>query len=137
MNPSTIEDFNALEYVITIHPKESGYLLHLQELHLFVQHENLEIAHAELAQAKCAVMENYFRAGKSSKIPLPAEMVENQELKKSLMPFFIKLGAFALVGVLLVSAANISLSYSLQQAPKAIAQKAARVALKNFGATLE
>jgi hypothetical protein len=131
MSPSTIEDFNALEYVITIHPKESGYLVHLQELHLFVQHENLEIAHAELAQAKCAVMEKYFRAGISSKIPLPAEVVENQELKKIFNALFYQ------TGVLLVSAANISLSYSLQQAPKAIAQKAARVALKNFGATLE
>ena len=44
---------------------------------------------------------------------------------------------FALVCVLLISAANISLTYSLQQAPKKIAQKAARGALLNFSTTFE
>ena len=137
MNPSTIEDFNNLEYGITIHRNNGDFLLHVPELHLFAQNADLKMAHVELEQAKRTVFENYFNAEKSGKIPLPLKLVESQELKKSLAPFFIKLGAFALVGVLLISAANISLTYSLQQAPKAIAQKAARAALKNFGATLE
>ena len=137
MNPSTIEDFNNLEYNVTIHRNNGYFLLHLPELHLFAQNADLKTAYIDLEQAKRALLKNYFKAGKTSKIPLPSKLVENQDLKKSLAPFFIKLSAFALAGVLLISAANISLTYSLQQAPKAIAQKAARAALKNFGATLE
>jgi hypothetical protein len=137
MTPTTIEEFESLNYRITLHQNDNGYLLHLPELHLFAEDSQIEAAYDKLMTAKIGVLKNYFEAEKSSKIPLPSEQAEMTQLKKSLMPFAIKLGAFALVGVFLISAANISLTYSLQQAPKAIAQKAARAALQNFGQTLE
>jgi hypothetical protein len=137
MAPSTIEDYLTLDYNVTIHRREDAFLLHLPELSLFAEDGDLTTAHNDLENAKRSLMENYFASGNSAKIPLPTQIAEMQILKKSLTPFFIKLGSFALIGVLLISAANISLTYSLQQAPKAIAQKAAKAALKNFGATLE
>ena len=80
---------------------------------------------------------SYFESDKVDQIPLASNQAEANHLKKTLMPFFIKLGAFALVSMLLISGANITLTYSLQQAPKKIAQKAVKVAMKNFGSTLE
>ena len=137
MQPFTIEYLNDQEYDITIHRTDDEFLLHLPELNLFGQNKDLKKAHKNLEQAKQNLFESYLKAGKSSQIPLPKNMTERENLKKSLAPFFIKLGAFALVSVLLISAANISLTYALQQAPRKIAQKAARAAIQNFGITLE
>ena len=134
---SNIEDFLRLEYSVTIHRRKNGFLLHLPDLHLFNENESLMVAHDNLELAKRKLIESFFAIGNSEKIPLPKHIAEKQDLKKSLTPFFIKLGAFALIGVLLISAANISLTYSLQQAPQIIAQKAGKAAITNFGTTLE
>ena len=137
MSTTTINEIMKLNYNISMHRYNDEFLLHLPELHLFAQNKDLKVAYLDLEQAKRNLFEDYIKAGKSGNIPMPREFEEKEELKKSLIPFFIKLGAFALVCVLVVSAANISLTYALQQAPKKIAQKAARGALQNFGATLE
>ena len=131
------KDFNGLKYDITIHRNRDGFLLHIAELNLFAQNPDLQSAYAELEIEKEKLFRNYFASQKQDQIPLPTQTVKNQFLKDTLTPFFIKLGAFALVGVLLISAANISLTYSLQHAPKRIAQKAAQAVLKDFGKTLE
>jgi len=137
MTQMTPEDYNSLDYEVTIHRKDNGYLLHLEELHLFAADQSLEAAYNKLRDAKDESLARYHALDLVHQIPLPVKLAEKEALKKSLMPFMIKLGAFALVAVLLITAANISLTYSLQQAPKKIAQKAGRAAIKNFGTTLE
>ena len=137
MSASNLDEIIKLNYNISIHRYDSEFLLHLSELNLFAQNKDLKIAYKDLEQSKSNLLENYFKVGKTTNIPLPREYKEREDLKLTLIPFFIKLGAFALVCVLLISAANISLTYSLQQAPKKIAQKAARGALLNFSTTFE
>ena len=137
MKLQKLEDFNGLKYDITIHRNRDGFLLHIAELHLFAQNPDLQSAYAELETEKEKLFRSYFDSGKQDQIPLPTQTVKNKLLQDTLTPYFIKLGAFALVGVLLISAANISLTYSLQHAPKRIAQKAAQAVLKDFGSTLE
>ena len=137
MSLSNIEDFLKLEYSVIIHRRNNSFLLHLPDLHLFTENESLAVAYDNLELAKRNLIDSFFAIGNSEKIPLPKYIAEKQDLKKSLTPFFIKLGAFAVTGVLLISAANISFNYSLQQGPKILAQRAGKAAVNDFGATLD
>lgn len=72
-----------------------------------------------------------------SNMRLPAEMSERSHLKKALTPFLIKAAVVALVGAILVGTAHVSILYALQEAPRSMALKAGRSAIKRFVSGLE
>ncbi len=54
-----------------------------------------------------------------------------------MIPFLIKAAVVAVIGAIFIGVANLTVIYTLQTAPGKLASRAARVAVKNFGAAFE
>ena len=121
-----------LPYIVEAEKREGCYFLIIPELSLVVSSKDISIAFEELERAKCDLFEKYRVLGRLSDLPGPKKIVARAEIKKNLTPFFIKAATVALLGAMLIAAANISIIYTLQTSPRKLALYANRVFTKNF-----
>lgn len=126
-----------LPYIVEVEKREGYYFLIIPELSLVVSSEDISTAFEELESAKCVLFEKHRALGRLTDLPGPKKNVERAELKKNLTPFFIKAATVALVGAMLITAANISIIYTLQTSPKKLALYANRVFTKNIAKEFE
>lgn len=126
-----------LPYIVEVEKREGCYFLIIPELSLVISSEDISTAYEELEHAKCVLFEKHQVMGRLSDLPSPKKNVERAKLKKKLTPFFIKAATVALVGAMLIAAANISIIYTLQTSPKKLALYANRVFTKNFAKEFE
>lgn len=124
-------------YTVHLNRMDGRYFLHIRELNLIVEDDDLTAAYDELERRKRDVIDKFVRLGREREIPQPEEAKTRSETRKALTPFFIKAAVVALVGGLLVATANISIIYTLQTAPRHLAVYANRVFVRNFAREFE
>jgi len=106
-------------------------------LNLVVSSEDVAGGFEKLDRARRELFEHHEALGRIDGLSPPRRQTERTELKRQLIPFFIKTAAVALVGALLIAAANISIIYTLQTAPQHLALYANRVFIRNFANEFE
>ena len=128
-----------LEYVYKVEVEKRGreYVLYMHDLNLISVSGNLSDGYAELEAEKEKLINQHYAFNRLNALPPPKSVVEQKLLIKSLFPFMIKAGIFAVVGGLLIAIANVSLTYTLQSAPKKLALRAGRLAVTNFAQSFE
>ncbi len=117
-------------YTVQLTQADGRYWMEIPELHLLVEGGSVAEAHEILDAEKRRYFQSRLRAGKV--VPAPGAERERRELNRRLKPFFIKAAVLAFIGVLLVVAANVSVFYILETAPKSVAKKAGRAAIQNL-----
>ena len=132
-----LEDLMRRKYVTLVHEEDGRYFLEIPDLRLVVEGDSLEAAHDRLRTAKRETFERHIRIGRERQIALPEAERRRRELKDTLTPFFIKAAVVALIGVMFVIAANVTVLYAIQETPRHMGQKAGRAALKEFARSFE
>jgi hypothetical protein len=119
-------------YDVSMNEIDGKIWMEIEELKLVVEGPSVEDAYANLNAAKRQLFDHYSHAGKLSKIPLPQADKEAQVFRTTMKPFIAKASIAALIGVLFIVAANVSVFYVLETAPQSVVKKAGRAALKNL-----
>ncbi|NQV99236.1 MAG: hypothetical protein HQ483_06035 [Rhodospirillales bacterium] len=130
-------EFMGLPYIVEVEKREGRFFLVIPELSLVVSADDIATAFEALDRAKQELFEKHQELDRLADLPMPKKTVARAKLKKSLMPFFIKAATVAVVGAMLIGAANISIIYTLQTSPKKLALYANRVFTKNFVAEFD
>lgn len=128
----TIETLMKRSYSVELTESDGRYWMEIAELHLLVEGTSAGEAFDKLDAEKRRLFERYVASGKAAKIPMPGAERERRELNRTLKPFLIKASVAAFIGVMLVVAANVSVFYLLETAPKSVAKKAGRAAIQNL-----
>jgi hypothetical protein len=128
----TIETLMKRSYGVELTESDGRFWMEIAELHLLVDGASAGEAFDKLSAEKKRLFEQYVAAGKTAKVPMPDAERERQALGRALKPFLIKASVVAFIGVLLVVAANVSVFYLLDTAPKSVAKKAGRAAIQNL-----
>ncbi|MGJ3259981.1 MAG: hypothetical protein ACFE0S_10295 [Rhodospirillales bacterium] len=129
---SELDAYLALDYPLEVHRVGARFYVTQPELNLTADADNLSDAYDDIERQRKAMFEHHAAVGTLSSLPLPRKV----KMRRELMPFFIKLGAVALVAVLLFSAASISFSYALRDPLRKVTQRTARAAMDNIAAEL-
>jgi hypothetical protein len=137
MADESLRDYLDYAYKVEVEKKEGEFYLFIPDLNLVVISENLSEGYSQLEDNKEVLIRRHYDVGRLNALSPPRNMVEKSFLMKKLTPFLIKAGVVAVVGGLLVAVANVSLIYTLQSAPKKLAQRAARGAVSNFAESFE
>ena len=127
----------ALEYEITI--REQGGMVYARatELNLITEGGDAAAAYQNLKRAKQELFERFIAIGQQSQIPLPARDAERQIFFRQVKPFLFKSAVVALVAGLLIVAANVSITYTIRESPRHLAQVAGLYMLTTFAGELE
>ncbi len=121
-----------LDYPLEVHKIGGRFFVTQTELNLTADDDDLSAAYCAIEKKKKAMLEHHAAVGTLSSLPLP----RNEQMRRDLMPFFIKLVAVSLVAVFLFSAASISFSYALRDPLRKVTQRTARAAMDNIAAEL-
>ena len=137
MAAPSLDSLMKRKYVTLVHQDDGKYFLEIPEVQLVVEGDSLDEAHGRLEAAKRETFERFIKIGRAKRIPLPGAEQRRRELKDALTPFFIKAAVVAFIGVILIIAANVSVLYTIQDAPRHIGQKAGHAALRELARSFE
>jgi len=124
-------------YAVSVETRGEQFYLTIDELRLVVVAPTVEAGYAEISARKRELFERYEDLGRRDALPLPRQEAARQEMRHALTPFLIKAAVVAIIGAVLIGAANMSIVYTLQTAPKKLASYGARTAVKNFQRAFE
>jgi hypothetical protein len=131
------DEFIALNYRTELVEKNGLVHFYVPDLRLIVSGREVSTAYQNLRDQKRRLFEQYMAAGRGQEIPLPAEVRQSADLKRTMTPFLLKAAVVALISVILIVAANVSITYTLADLPKTVALKAGRAALRSSISGLE
>jgi|GEM_PF-4262285 len=137
MNNATLQEYKEHPYTVEVEKRDGSYYLLMSELNLVAVSDDVAAGFAELERNKEKLFEDLHAIDRLGSLPAPKNIAERTALKKSLTPFLIKAFAVALVGGLLIAAANVSIIYTLESTPKKLAQRSSRLFVKNFAKAFE
>ena len=132
MDEKSVDYYMELAYDIALTRKDGRYILFIAELHLVVQDGDLNEAYRQLESEKRGLFEKHRETGNLESIPLPKHEVQRRELAASLTPFLIKASVVALIVIGLVVGAGVAVTYTLENTPRNVGQKATRYMAQNF-----
>jgi len=132
------DEFMALNYRTELVEKDGLVHFYVPDLRLIASGADVATAYQNLRDQKRRLFEQYAAAGRGGAMPLPAPIRESADLKRAMTPFLLKAAIVALISVVLIVAANVSITYTLtDHLPKTIALQAGRSALRAFVSGLE
>ena len=132
MDEKSVDYYMNLPYDIALTKKDGRFILFISELHLIVQDEDLNEAYRQLEGERRSLFEKHFETGNHESIPLPGRVVQRRELAAKLTPFLIKASVVALIVIGLVVGAGVAVTYTLENTPRNVGQKATRYMARNF-----
>ena len=127
-----LDELMARDYEISLRHIGGKYYARVVGLELVASGSSVEEAHSALRETMRRHFQDHMDMGNADRIPLPREAHERQELTRQLKPFFVKTAMVALVGTLLIVAANVSIVYTLRETPKRLAQTVGRAFIHQF-----
>lgn len=128
-------DATGWNYDAVLCQRDGRYFLRIPELSIIVDDYDLATAHARLESAKQDLIAKSAALGVA--VPPPRDVRLKREFWASILPFFAKAAAAAIVvGVFLVSA-GIFVNYALNDSLRSSAQKTGRAAVQQIIRGLE
>jgi len=127
-----LDEYMERDYEITIRRIEGKYYARAHGLELVASGSTVTEAYDVLRATMREHFSTYIEMGDASRIPLPCADQERSDLLRGMKPFFLKTAIVALVGVLFVVTANVSVIYTLRETPKHLAQTAGRAFIHRF-----
>ena len=127
-----LEYFLSLEYKTLVSFGAEITCVYAPDLNLLAEGSDPNEACEEFFDQKRRLFERLIELGQAASIPLPQTVREKIAIRRSLTPFLIKAAVVALIGVLFIVAANVSILYTLKESPKYLAQVAAQYAKRKI-----
>lgn len=132
-----LDHFMALDYEITIREHGGRVYARATELNLISEGGDAAAAYENLKRMKQELFERFIAIGRQNQIPLPARDAERRIFFSQVKPFLFKSAVVALVAGLLIVAANVSITYTIRESPRHLAQVVGRYMLTTFAGSLE
>ena len=127
-----LEFFLSLEYKTLVSCGAEITYVYAPDLNLLAEGSDPNEACEKFFDQKRRLFERLTEIGQAASIPLPQSVREKIAIRHSLTPFLIRAAVVALIGVLFIVAANVSILYTLRESPKHAAQVAARYAARKL-----
>ena len=127
-----LDYFLSLDYTTQLTQRGAASYVYAPDLNLVAEGADPSEAYEEFLKQKQSHFKRVIEMGQAASIPLPRSLDERESLRRSLTPFLIKAAVIALIGVMLIIAANVSLTYTITESPKHMAQVAGRYMVRKF-----
>ena len=128
--------FENEEYEIRLRSSEGVFQMWVPDLNLYSEGTSLDAAFSEIVGKKSELIAFYEKAGISQHLPDALASSQMPGEIRKLIPFFVKSATVALVGVMLIVAASVSLTYTLREPARKAGLKFGRSIVNTFVAGL-
>lgn len=133
----TVSELMERPYDVVIRERDRKFYAHSSDLMLSAEGATVNEAYEALRDLMRTQFEHFVSMGEAATIPLPRAQRERLAFVRTVKPFLFKSAVVALVGALLIIAANVSIVYTIRDTPKHLAQTAGRTMLHRFVKNLD